>query len=115
MKDRWSKRKLADFFRYGSATFSMLFSLIVLFGILIYIFSVGSKRFSLRLFTADYEQTLYTVSVDSSDQRYTDPGIKTVFLIALRCLFGRWGDVRRTALHQNGLYRFRFAVYDGNE
>ena len=79
MKDRWSKRKLADFFRYGSATFSMLFSLIVLFGILIYIFSVGSKRFSLRLFTADYEQTLYTVSVDSSDQRYTDPGIKNSF------------------------------------
>lgn len=75
------KRKIADIIRYSLTSIAASISLIVLLGIIIYIFSTGYKGLSPSLITSDYKETLVTIKLEASDNNFTDPLIENTYFV----------------------------------
>lgn len=73
------KRLVADIFRYSASGIATSLSVIILLGILIYIFAVGAPRLSWNLLTSDYEEHLISIKVGSTDEEFIDPEIEGAY------------------------------------
>lgn len=72
-------RKLFDVLRNASTYISTIFSVVILFGILIYVFSNGFKNISFKFITSDYNETLNNVTVSKTEEVFTNPEIDNTY------------------------------------
>ena len=72
-------RKLFDVLRNASTYISTVFSVVILFGILIYVFSNGFKNISFKFITSDYNETLNNVTVSKTEEVFTNPEIDNAY------------------------------------
>lgn len=73
------KRKVTDAIKLTTTFLATSFCVIILFGIIIYILATGLPNFNLRLLTSDNKETLNTITLQATEEVFTDPNIDDAY------------------------------------
>lgn len=78
-KKQKNTRFFFDSLRVAITCLSTLFCVVILLGIILYVFIQGSSRLSLKLITSDYEEEMVTLKIEGSSSFFDDPNLDGVY------------------------------------